>query len=407
MRADGAEQATDADGRFALLLAAGHRKLMVSASGYASKETDVSVVVGMPAIEIRLEAERRFYERVDVRATVAPEQEGVAILPVAPTTVLSVAGGAENVFRVLQTLPGVAGTDDFSSRLSVRGGGPDQNLTVMDGVEIHNPYRLFGLASAFNPETVDGFELTTGAFSARYGDRLSSILVVDNRDGSTLAAPSTGSAGAQPHRRQRDPGGPAAEDARLLARHGPPHLLRPRRRALHGPRACPPSTTCREAASSTWAAGRTLTLFGLPAARAPTPPSTSRTRQPRARSTRARATTCSRPASTARSAAAASARTLAPPTRTPDDFDFDGRFRDGRGARTRPDETGFDTADRLTWDGAVRDRACARSSSWRSAPDTSSRPASRCTACARASASRSPADATSTEATASSLGGAA
>ncbi len=65
----------------------------------------------------------------------------------------------------------------------MRGGGPDQNLTVMDGVEVHNPYRLFGLTSAFNPETVDGFELITGAFSARYGDRLSSLLVVDNRAG--------------------------------------------------------------------------------------------------------------------------------------------------------------------------------------------------------------------------------
>jgi hypothetical protein len=53
----------------------------------------------------------------------------------------------------------------------------------MDGVEIHNPYRLFGLISAFNPETVASFELTAGAFSAAYGDRLSSLLVVDSRPG--------------------------------------------------------------------------------------------------------------------------------------------------------------------------------------------------------------------------------
>ncbi len=53
----------------------------------------------------------------------------------------------------------------------------------MDGVEIHNPYRLFGLTSAFNPETVENFELTAGGFSTKYGDRLSSLLVVDNRYG--------------------------------------------------------------------------------------------------------------------------------------------------------------------------------------------------------------------------------
>jgi hypothetical protein len=58
----------------------------------------------------------------------------------------------------------------------------------MDGVEIHNPYRLFGLTSAFNPETVETFELITGGFSAKYGDRLSSILVIDNRPGTTARA---------------------------------------------------------------------------------------------------------------------------------------------------------------------------------------------------------------------------
>jgi hypothetical protein len=65
----------------------------------------------------------------------------------------------------------------------VRGGSPDENLTILDGVEVHNPYRLFGLTSAFNPELVTGFDLYAGAFSARYGDRLSSLLVVENRPG--------------------------------------------------------------------------------------------------------------------------------------------------------------------------------------------------------------------------------
>jgi hypothetical protein len=97
---------------------------------------------------------------------------------------MAVAGAADNVFRTLQTLPGIAATTEFDSRISVRGGSPDENLTIMDGVEIHNPYRLFGLTSAFNPETVRGFDLYAGAFSSKYGDRLSSLLVVENRPGS-------------------------------------------------------------------------------------------------------------------------------------------------------------------------------------------------------------------------------
>ncbi len=120
-----------------------------------------------------------------MKAGANPVAEPPATVDVTPLEVRSVAGAGENVFRVLQTLPGVAATDDFGSRLAVRGGGPDQNLTLMDGVEVHNPYRLFGLTSAFNPETVENFELTAGGFSAKYGDRLSSILLVENRPGTS------------------------------------------------------------------------------------------------------------------------------------------------------------------------------------------------------------------------------
>ena len=125
----------------------------------------------------------RFREEVDVEAAGA-RPEGTSTLPVRPAQVLTVAGGLDNIYRVAQTLPGVAATDEFGSRLSVRGGSPDENLTIMDGVEVHNPYRLFGLTSAFNAETVERFEFTAGGFSVKHGDRLSSLLIVENRDGS-------------------------------------------------------------------------------------------------------------------------------------------------------------------------------------------------------------------------------
>jgi Carboxypeptidase regulatory-like domain/TonB dependent receptor-like, beta-barrel/TonB-dependent Receptor Plug Domain len=124
--------------------------------------------------------------------SVGSRREPIASVPpstveLSPVEVRSVAGAGENIYHVLQTLPGIVPVNEFDSRLTVRGGGPDQNLTVMDGVEIHNPYRLFGLTSAFNPETVESFELTAGGFSAKYGDRLSSILIIENRAGSQQA----------------------------------------------------------------------------------------------------------------------------------------------------------------------------------------------------------------------------
>jgi hypothetical protein len=92
-------------------------------------------------------------------------------------------GAAEDVLRSLQALPGVTSVNDFSSQLVVRGSGPDQNIIMIDGFEVINPYRLYGLVSMFNPETVSDISLQTGGFEARYGDRLSAVIDVKNREG--------------------------------------------------------------------------------------------------------------------------------------------------------------------------------------------------------------------------------
>jgi hypothetical protein len=126
----------------------------------------------------------KFAESVNVEST-APANVGRPPIEIPAARVTAMAGGLENIFHTLQLLPGVTATSDFGSRQSVRGGGPDENLIVMDHIELHNPYRLFGFVSGINPETVQNFELHTGAFSAQYGDRLSSVLVIDTRDGST------------------------------------------------------------------------------------------------------------------------------------------------------------------------------------------------------------------------------
>ena len=92
-------------------------------------------------------------------------------------------GAAEDVLRSLQALPGVTSVSDASSQLVVRGSGPDQNLILIDGFEVLNPYRLYGFVSMFNPETLTDISLQTGGFAAQYGDRLSAVLDVRNRDG--------------------------------------------------------------------------------------------------------------------------------------------------------------------------------------------------------------------------------
>ncbi|MBA4250527.1 MAG: hypothetical protein C0425_04405 [Chlorobiaceae bacterium] len=94
-------------------------------------------------------------------------------------------GAGEDVLRTLQALPGVLAPADFSSQLVVRGSGPDQNLIIIDDVEIFNPYRLYGAISMFNPDAVSEVNLITGGFPSRFGDRLSAVLEVTNREGTT------------------------------------------------------------------------------------------------------------------------------------------------------------------------------------------------------------------------------
>ena len=173
----------DADGRFTLLVNVGKVTLVVEASGYFALTTSLEIPpAGLSGVELVLARGKPFATSVAV--TAATPSTTPAAVRVAPVQVLRTPGALDNVFRTLQTLPGVAATEEFGSRLTVRGGAPDQNLTVMDGVEVHDPYRLFGLTSAFNPETIQQFELATGGFSVKHGDRLSSLLVVENRDGS-------------------------------------------------------------------------------------------------------------------------------------------------------------------------------------------------------------------------------
>lgn len=180
------------EGRFSLRIPSGRAQVDVTASTYFPLSTTIELGdQDVLDAEFVLAPRQTFSSFVDVVAA-APVATPTAVA-IPPTQVLRTPGALDNVFRTLQTLPGVSAAEEFGSRLAVRGGAPDQNLTVMDGVEIHDPYRLFGLTSAFNPEIIQRFELSTGGFNVKHGDRLSSLLLVENRDG-TRQRPLAGSA---------------------------------------------------------------------------------------------------------------------------------------------------------------------------------------------------------------------
>lgn len=92
-------------------------------------------------------------------------------------------GGEMDLFRVLQLLPGVKAASEISSGLYVRGGSPDQNLNLLDGVIVYNPSHLGGFLSTFNSDALQDVRMIKGAFPAEYGGRLSSVLDITMKEG--------------------------------------------------------------------------------------------------------------------------------------------------------------------------------------------------------------------------------
>jgi len=91
--------------------------------------------------------------------------------------------GEIDLFKSLELLPGVNKASDLSSGLYVRGGSPDQTLTLLDGVIVYNPAHLGNIASTFNTNALSDLKLIKGAFPAEYGGRLSSVLDIKLRSG--------------------------------------------------------------------------------------------------------------------------------------------------------------------------------------------------------------------------------
>lgn len=91
--------------------------------------------------------------------------------------------GEKDVLKVLQLMPGVQKGSEGNSGIYVRGGGPDQNLIILDDAIVYNASHLFGFFSLFNGDALKSVELTKGGFPARFGGRLSSVLEMNMKEG--------------------------------------------------------------------------------------------------------------------------------------------------------------------------------------------------------------------------------
>jgi hypothetical protein len=157
--------------------------------GYRTVDTSVVVRGGdTTRIDIRLAIEARMLGAVRTEARPVDRDAFEARPSVGTVRITARAAqgvpkfGEPDIIRVVQLLPGVEARNDFSTGLNVRGGESDQNLVMLDGYPIYNPFHLGGLFSTFIDPTVGDVTLMTGGFPARYGGRLSSVLDVHSAD---------------------------------------------------------------------------------------------------------------------------------------------------------------------------------------------------------------------------------
>jgi hypothetical protein len=112
------------------------------------------------------------------------EEKAIGVQEVPIRLIQQIPSAIENdLFRALQLLPGVKAASDFSSRLYIRGGSPDQTLILLDQTTVYNPTHFFGFFSTFNTDAIKDVRIYKGGYPAEYGGRLGSVIDVSNRDG--------------------------------------------------------------------------------------------------------------------------------------------------------------------------------------------------------------------------------
>ncbi|WP_167604611.1 TonB-dependent receptor [Maribellus sediminis] len=172
-------------GFFSLTLPRGKHTVDFSFIGYKKQ----SMVLDLKRdsnlnIELEMLAE---IEEVTVYGTegskVDRTQMSMAEIQTSTLTKIPVLLGEPDVLKVIQLLPGVQSGAEGTSGIYVRGGGPDQNLFLLDGVPVYNASHLFGFFSVFNPSAVNSVKLYKGGFPARFGGRLSSVVDIRMKEG--------------------------------------------------------------------------------------------------------------------------------------------------------------------------------------------------------------------------------
>ena len=173
-------------GFYSITLLEGNYELICSYAGYqpaivqvnlnADQQLNFDMSVGAALQEVVITSKK-------TDGNVRNAQMGKFVLPIEQIKAIPAFLGEVDLLKTIQLLPGVRNAGEGSAGIYVRGGGPDQNLIMLDDAIVYNSGHLFGFFSIFNSDAIKNVSLIKGGMPAQYGGRLSSVLDISMKEG--------------------------------------------------------------------------------------------------------------------------------------------------------------------------------------------------------------------------------
>jgi hypothetical protein len=174
-------------GFYSITLDSGQYSFAISSVGYLSQSINVNLFADT-VMNISMVSGASLQEEVVVTSrkrdnNVKTAQLGKISLPIEQIKQVPAFLGEVDLLKVVQLLPGIRNAGEGSAGIYVRGGGPDQNLIMLDDAVVYNTGHLFGFFSIFNSDAIKNVSLIKGGMPAQYGGRLSSVLDISMKEG--------------------------------------------------------------------------------------------------------------------------------------------------------------------------------------------------------------------------------
>lgn len=175
-------------GHYILSLRPGKYKICCSSIGFKNVVKEVEIRNASIKIDFELFEDKEILDAAKVLATSKKDmlklpQMGMKTIGVETVRKMPALLGETDVIKVIQMMPGVQSPSEGSTGFSVRGGGTDQNLILMDGAPIYNAGHFLGFFSMFNGDIVKNVKLYKGDFPAKFGEKIASVLEINTSDG--------------------------------------------------------------------------------------------------------------------------------------------------------------------------------------------------------------------------------